>query len=72
MTKDQWLAWVDAPQTQEVFYEIRQLIAEGMEELAQSAGTDPIRDRYIVGKIRGLRDVLDLAPEEDVPEGELE
>lgn len=70
MTKDEFQNWKESAITQEILQHILQLIEEGKEELADMAGSDPIRDRYVVGKIRGLREILEISIED--PEGDNE
>ena len=67
MTKDEFQNWRESAITQEILQYIHNLIEEGKEELADMAGSDPIRDRYVVGKIKGLREILDISIED--PEG---
>ena len=70
MTKEEFQNWKESALTQEILQHIRELIEEGKEELADVAGSDPIRDRYVVGKIRGLREILEISIEDPVPQGE--
>lgn len=65
MTKAEFHDWLKYPQTIEVFEIIQSLINEGKEELAHSAGQDPVRDRYIVGKIIGLSTIIEMEYHDD-------
>jgi hypothetical protein len=49
---------------------IKDLVREGEAELGNVAGIDPATDRYRAGKIRGLKDILevDIEFEEDADE----
>lgn len=60
-TKSDFVDWKSNPVTKAVFAEIKTLIDEGVETLALSAGVNPVDDRLIVGKINGLRSLLEIS-----------
>lgn len=61
MTKTDFIDWKANPVTKTVFAEIEKLVQEGSETLSSSAGIDPLQDRAIVGKINGLRSLLEIS-----------
>lgn len=61
ITKADFIDWKSNPVTKAVFMEIKKLADDGVEGLSLSAGLDPLNDRAIVGKINGLRNVLDIS-----------
>lgn len=58
MTKDEFVAWKNNPITQEVFKKIKQNIDLTKEDLASSAGENPLSDRFKVGAIGAYNDLL--------------
>lgn len=61
MNKADFIDWKANPVTKTVFAEIEKLVAEGTETLSTAAGLDPLQDRAIVGKINGLRSLLEIS-----------
>lgn len=59
MTKQDFLDWKRHPVTQSLFTALINRIQEGREELGDTAGIDPLADRFKVGVIRGHQDVLE-------------
>jgi hypothetical protein len=64
VTKDEFQQWKDSPVTEEVLELICDRIEDAKEILAASAGNDPLNDRFYVGMIRALREVLEISYEE--------
>lgn len=58
--KSEFVEWKNHPVTQIIFEEIAKLIEEGKDELAASAGHDSGADRERVGKLSGLRALLEI------------
>lgn len=60
VTKDSFRDWKSNPVTKAVFAEIHNMIHESQERLGNSAGLDPLNDRYISGAIAAYRDLLNI------------
>lgn len=60
ISKSEFVEWKHHPVTQIILEEIAKLIEEGKEELASSAGYDSGADRERVGKLSGLRALLEI------------
>lgn len=61
MTRDEFVDWKNSLVTQEIFGEIEKLIKDGRDELEATAGINSIQDAKNVGKIKALRDILDIS-----------
>lgn len=71
-TKTEFIEWLSYPVTKGVFKALQARIKDREFELGQSAGLDPLHDRYVAGGIRAMRDTIlvDWPDVEDVTEGE--
>lgn len=58
MTKDDFVNWKNSPVTKEIFIRIQQNVERLKEELSESAGINPINDRFKSGAIAGYNDLL--------------
>lgn len=61
MTLNEWKGFEI---TQEVVGAIKNLRAYAIEQLAESAGIDPLKDRWLCGAIAAYNDFLDIQIEE--------
>lgn len=61
MTKEDFIDWKNNPVTKRVFLEIEDMISEGKDEIALSAGINPLLDRERVGKLNGLLMLLGIS-----------
>lgn len=69
MTKDDFVNWKNNEVSRLVFAMQRDLIERTQDTLGGSAGLDPLQDRFLVGYIKGLQEILNASVEEV---GELE
>lgn len=60
VTKDSFRDWKTNPVTKAVFQELYNMITTHQEQLSNSAGLDPLQDRYISGAIAAYRDLLNI------------
>lgn len=58
MTKDDFVHWKNSAVTQEIFNTIYRNIESLKHELAESAGIDPLKDRFTSGAIGAYNDLL--------------
>lgn len=61
ISKEDFIDWKNSPVTKRVFDEIKDMIQEGKEEIAASAGINPLLDRERVGKLNGLTALLGIS-----------
>lgn len=61
--KEEYLEWVKSPITLELHHFISDMVIDLREQLGQSAGLDPLVDRFTVGCIASLKDVHSWKPE---------
>lgn len=66
--KSDFIDWLSQPTTKAVFKMLRERIQDREFELGQSAGLDPLHDRYVTGGIAAMKSFV-LVDWEDV-EGE--
>lgn len=66
MTKSELIDWKSHPLTKEVSATIKSRIIQLEQELGESAGVDPLHDRYRAGAIAAYKDFifLDIYSEE--------
>lgn len=64
MTKEEFSDWKRHPVTEFIHAVISDRIEQGKEELALSAGRDPIEDARKSGKLMAYSDFLDIGPED--------
>ena len=64
MTNVEFQEWKLDPRTKEVMKTIEGRCYDLAQGLAKEAGLDPLRDRLLVGYIRGLEDMLRIEYEE--------
>lgn len=57
VTKDEFVQWTESPVTKAVFSTIDQRIRDAQEILGNTAGDDPVADRYLVGMIRAFNEL---------------
>lgn len=60
ITKDSFRDWKSNPVTKAVFNEIAQRVFAERERLGNTAGNDPLNDRYVVGAIAAYTDLLNI------------
>lgn len=58
VTKDSFRDWKANPVTKAVFNEIESRVIEACEALGDTAGLDPLQDRFKVGMIQALYGIL--------------
>jgi len=58
MTAADFYDWKRHPMTQVVMSEFAAKVADIKEQLAETAGVDPARDRYYTGYIAAFNDIL--------------
>jgi hypothetical protein len=64
LTPEEFLVWKKAEVTEAVFDLLKQRIDSAIFELVRDAGKDSQRDRYMVGYITAMRDVLNTSFED--------
>lgn len=64
MTREEFADWHRHPVTQFIHEVIKDRLEEGKEELALTAGLDPLQDSRKVGKLMAYQDFLDIGPED--------
>ena len=57
MTKEEFADWKNHPVTKVVMASLAGKIQEVSDDLSQTAGRNPLEDRYKVGAIAGYRDL---------------
>lgn len=70
ITPDDFLAWKEDQVTKLVLQVVAQRIDNQVERLAISAGLDPSQDRFNVGYIAALRDILNIGMQDAQEETE--
>ena len=72
-TKEEFIEWLTYPTTKAVFRALKSRIRDREFELGQSAGLDPLHDRFVSGGIAAMKNIvlIDWQDVEDVEnEGE--
>lgn len=58
MTHDDFISWKNSPVTQVLFAMFHDRIEQTREVLGNAAGIDVLQDRFFVGYIKGLEEIL--------------
>lgn len=61
ISKEEFIDWKSQTVTKEVFNVIEQRIADAQEILGNTAGEDPLNDRFLVGMIRAFRELQEIS-----------
>ena len=61
ISKEEFVDWRSQTVTKEVFNVIDQRIADAQEILGNTAGEDPLNDRFLVGMIRAFRELQEIS-----------
>ena len=70
VSKTEFVEWKDSKVTQEAVKNIKEVVEDVAGALIETTNSDPIRDAYSRGFIRGVRSLLAWEPEyEDNSEG---
>lgn len=64
VSKEDFLEWRNNRVTKAVFETIEQRIQDAREILGNTAGDDPVADRYLVGMIRGFSEIKEITYED--------
>ena len=64
VTKEEFLDWKQNSVTKAVFGILEQRINDAKDILGATAGEDPVADRYLVGMIRGFRELQEVSYED--------
>ena len=57
VTKEEFVQWKESPVTKAVYEVIDSRIQDAQEILGNTAGDDPVADRYLVGMIRAFNEL---------------
>ena len=64
VTKQEFIDWKHNPVTTEIFEMIKDRVEESAYILTSSAGLDPANDRFYVGLIHAMNDLLNITYED--------
>lgn len=64
ISKDEFISWKTQQVTLAMFEAIQEYINATKEDLAKSAGNDPLTDRFKVGYITALEDIKNISLED--------
>jgi hypothetical protein len=60
--KNEYLDWRNSPVHEEFLKEVLERIDDDLAELGRNAGENPQHDRKLVGRIEGLKQLVDWVP----------
>lgn len=63
VTKGEWRDWLDHPVTKEVIYAINEAVENAAEALMYRFPSDPMRDSYDRGFLKGVQALMNYRPE---------
>ena len=64
LTRSEFIDWKHSPVTKAIYEDLNIRILALQAELGQTAGTDPLKDKFVVGMIRAYKNVFDIEWEE--------
>ena len=63
-TRSEFMDWKHSPVTKAIYEDLNTRILALQAELGQTAGADPLQDRFVVGMIRAYKNLWDIEWEE--------